>query len=152
SGRTSFGHRFLQPRPFELGSAPDLIDAYKRELKARFVIVDPRERTDLIVAELARVEAETKRRVRKDAALLAEGANLVESPVAVGGTFDERFLEIPHAVVLSAMRGHQRYFAMTSESGALSSHFVTIAGTVVKDARVVAHGNERVLRARLSDA
>jgi glycyl-tRNA synthetase beta chain len=148
SGRASRGHRFLSPQTFEIGGVAD----WRRELKARFVVVDPAERRTLIEAELARVERETGCLVRRDDALLGEVTNLVEYPVAVSGTFDERFLGVPEAVIVSAMRGHQRYFAMNTPAGVLANRFVTIAGTVVRDPKVVAHGNERVLRARLSDA
>jgi glycyl-tRNA synthetase beta chain len=148
SGRSSQGHRFLAPAAFEVGG----IDQWRAELKKRFVIVDPAERRQLIESEIARIEGETKLKTRPDEALLAEVTNLVEYPVGVAGSFDERFLEVPEAVVVSAMRGHQRYFAMLTPAGKLASRFLTIAGTIVKDAKVVAHGNERVLRARLSDA
>src|SRR5262249_50154133 len=148
SGRATRGHRFLAPAAFEVGT----IDAWRAELKKKFVIVDPVERRQLIESEIARIEGEAKLKVRPDEALLAEVTNLVEYPVGVAGSFDERFLEVPEAVVVSAMRGHQRYFAMLTPAGKLANRFLTIAGTIVKDPRIVAHGNERVLRARLSDA
>mgnify|MGYP001559914776 CR=1 FL=1 len=105
-----------------------------------------------IRAELARVESEDGITVRPDEELLAEVANLVEYPKAICGSFDEKFLEVPEEVIVSAMRGHQRYFATESEKGKLGRRFVTIAGTVTRDPGVVRHGNERVLAARLSDA
>src|SRR5262249_24833608 len=148
AGRASQGHRFLEPRPFEV----DSIARWRVELKRRFVIVDPAERRQLIEAELSRLENESGFRGRSDAALLAEVANLVEYPVGLSGPFEEWFLSLPEAVVVSAMRGHQRYFAMESASGKLASRFVTIAGTLARDPAVVVRGNERVLRARLADA
>ena len=106
----------------------------------------------MVTAELGRVESETGARVRPDAALVDEVTFLVEYPVAVCGEFDRSFLEVPEEVVVSAMRAHQRYFAMEDAGGALQNRFVTIAGTVTRDLAVVRHGNERVLAARLADA
>ncbi|HJZ87923.1 MAG TPA: glycine--tRNA ligase subunit beta [Polyangia bacterium] len=148
AGRASRGHRFLAGQPFDASS----IEGWRSELRKRHVIVDPVERRQLIEAELLRIERETRLKVRPDPALLEEVTNLVEYPVGVSGSFDERFLEVPEPVIVSALRSHQRYFAMTTPAGKLAHQFVTIAGTVVKDPAVVAHGNERVLRARLSDA
>src|SRR5439155_16082997 len=103
-------------------------------------VVDPTERRQLIESELRRIETETGLSVRPDEALAAEVTNLVEYPVGVVGSFAERFLEVPEPVIVSALRGHQRYFAMQTPAGTLANRFVTIAGTVVKDPAVVAHG------------
>ena len=150
AGRASRGHRFLGPPPgIELdGSAAGYVAA----LRQAHVIVEPDRRRIMITAELARIEKETGARVRRDDALLDEVTNLVEYPVAVCGEFDRSFLEVPEEVVVSAMRAHQRYFAMEGDGGRLQNRFVTIAGTVVVDPAVVRHGNERVLAARLADA
>jgi glycyl-tRNA synthetase beta chain len=90
-------------------------------------------------------------KVRPDPQLIDEVTNLVEWPVAVVGEFDAEFLHLPPEVIVSAMRGHQRYFACGTEAS-LENKFVTIAGTVVAEPAVVKHGNERVLSARLADA
>jgi glycyl-tRNA synthetase beta chain len=148
SGQKSRGHRFLRPEPFDVTN----VGSWISELKHRFVIVDPEEREQLVRAELGRVEKDTGLKVRADEALVREVTNLVEYPVGVCGSFDEQFLEVPEPVIVSAMRGHQRYFAMQTATGRLANRFVTIAGTVVRDVKVVAHGNERVLRSRLWDA
>jgi glycyl-tRNA synthetase beta chain len=148
AGRTTRGHRFLAPRPFELDGT---LAGYERALREAFVIVDVATRRTMVTAELARIEAETGARVRPDDALVAEVTNLVEYPVAVAGGFDRAYLAVPEEVIVSAMRAHQRYFAM-DEGGGLAPRFVTIAGTIVKDVGVVRHGNERVLAARLADA
>ena len=149
AGRQSRGHRFLAPGAIELdGSAA----GYLAALREAFVLVEPDRRRTMIAAELARIEGETGARVRPDPGLLDEVAFLVEYPVAVCGTFSREFLEVPEPVVVSAMRAHQRYFAMEDASGKLVNRFVTIAGTVTRDAAVVVHGNEKVLAARLSDA
>lgn len=149
SGRETRGHRFLSPGPIALDGR---LDDYRARLRQAFVIVDPEARRTMIEAELARVEAETGAKVRPDPGLLDEVTNLVEYPRAVVGSFDEKFLEVPPEVIVSAMRAHQRYFAMTTADGALANRFVTIAGTIVRDAAVVRSGNERVLAARLADA
>ncbi|HYU14654.1 MAG TPA: glycine--tRNA ligase subunit beta, partial [Candidatus Acidoferrum sp.] len=149
AGRATRGHRFLHPGPIELdGSAAGYVAA----LRQAHVIVEPKGRTTMIEAELTRIENENGVRVRRDDALLKEVTFLVEYPVAVCGEFDRSFLEVPEEVVVSAMRAHQRYFAMEDASGRLVNRFVTIAGTVVRDVAVVRHGNERVLAARLADA
>jgi glycyl-tRNA synthetase beta chain len=145
SGRATRGHRFLAPAPLALDGS---LDDYRAKLRQAFVIADPETRRHAIEAELAH----TGVRVRPDTELLAEVANLVEYPKAVVGAFDERFLAIPPEVVISAMRGHQRYFATERDDGSLDRHFVTIAGTLTRDLDVVRHGNERVLAARLADA
>jgi glycyl-tRNA synthetase beta chain len=149
SGRATRGHRFLAPGSIDLdGSRAGYVSA----LRAAHVIVEPERRRTMITAELARIEKETGARVRPDPALLDEVTFLVEYPVAVCGEFDRAFLEVPEAVIVSAMRAHQRYFAMEDAGGRLANRFTTIAGTVVKDPAVVRAGNERVLAARLADA
>ena len=149
AGRQSRGHRFLASGPIELdGTAA----GYAASLREAFVLVEPDRRKTMIAAELARIESETGARVRPDAGLLDEVAFLVEYPVAVCGTFSTAFLEVPEPVVVSAMRAHQRYFAMEDAAGVLVNRFVTIAGTVTRDAAVVVKGNEKVLAARLADA
>jgi glycyl-tRNA synthetase beta chain len=147
--RVSRGHRFLAPEPV---AVPSALPAYLDLMRKRFVIVDPAMREEMIAAELARVESEIGARVRPDADLRREVANLVEYPVAVCGSFRESFLDVPEEVIVSAMRSHQRYFAVEDAQGRLIHRFVTIAGTVTRDPAVVRGGNERVLAARLSDA
>jgi len=149
AGNTTRGHRFLAPGTIEVTA-----DAshYKTALRNAFVMVDSASRKDTITAELTRLESETGAVVRPDEELLDEVVNLVEYPVAICGSFDESFLEVPEEVIVSAMRSHQRYFAMEDKQGVLTNRFATIAGTVTRDPDVVRNGNERVLAARLSDA
>jgi glycyl-tRNA synthetase beta chain len=148
SGRQSRGHRFLAPEAFVVDSA----ESWQKGLAQRSVVVDPDERRKQVVAELDRIARETGLTVQRDDALVEEVTNLVELPVGVCGSFDPQFLELPEVVVVSAMRRHQRYFAVRQPDGKLSNQFVTIAGTRVRDVGVVVRGNERVLRARLADA
>ncbi|WP_428262963.1 glycine--tRNA ligase subunit beta [Haliangium sp.] len=149
AGRRSRGHRFLAPGEVEVESA---LGGYCERLRRAFVVVEPQARREMIEAELARVESETGARVRPDPELVAEVTNLVEYPAAVCGSFEEAFLEVPEEVIVSAMRSHQRYFALEDEQGRLVNRFATIAGTVTRDPEVVRAGNERVLAARLADA
>ncbi len=149
AGRVTRGHRFLAPGPIVLEG--DVV-AYQRALRKAFVIVAPDERRQAIEGELARIESETGAKVRPDPALVDEVAFLVEYPVGICGDFDEGYLDVPEEVVVSAMRSHQRYFAMSGPDGSLMNRFATIAGTVTKDTSVVKRGNERVLAARLADA
>ncbi|HSD87846.1 MAG TPA: glycine--tRNA ligase subunit beta [Kofleriaceae bacterium] len=148
AGRKSRGHRFLAPGWIELASA----DKYIEALRAAHVVVDPDARRTEVRAELARLEKETGCRVRPDEALIAEVINLGEYPVGVSGSFDPAYLEVPHEIIVTAMRTHQRYFAMEDAKGKLAPRFVTMMATIVKDPAVVARGNETVLASRLSDA
>ncbi len=148
AGTQSRGHRFLAPGPVELDGS---LEGYTSALRKAHVIVDPADRRRMIEAELSRVEKEQDVKIRPDGDLLDEVTNLVEYPVAVSGAFDARFLEVPEQVIVSAMRAHQKYFA-TEKSGKLAPSFVTIAGMITKDPKLVRAGNERVLAARLNDA
>jgi glycyl-tRNA synthetase beta chain len=148
AGRNSRGHRFLSNRAIEIASA----DKYVDTLHAANVVVDPEARMTLVRAELARLETETGFKVRSDEALLAEVIHLGEYPVGVSGGFDPSFLEVPEEIIVTAMRTHQRYFAMEDAAGKLAPRFATMMATIVKDPSVVAKGNETVIAARLSDA
>ncbi|MBS1120520.1 MAG: glycyl-tRNA synthetase, beta subunit [Deltaproteobacteria bacterium] len=148
AGRASRGHRFLAPGAIELAS-PDL---YVEALRAANVVVDPEARRELVRAELARLERETGLRVRPDELLLDEVIQLGEYPVGISGQFDPSFLDVPEEIIVTAMRNHQRYFAMEDSSGKLANRFATMMATVVKDPAVVQKGNEYVIAARLSDA
>jgi glycyl-tRNA synthetase beta chain len=148
SGRASRGHRFLSPGAVEIAAPDRYVDA----LRAAHVVVDPEARTELVRAELSRLERETGLRVRPDEALLAEVVNLGEYPVGVAGGFDPSYLEVPEEIIVTAMRNHQRYFAMEDAAGKLAPKFATMMATVVKDPTVVQRGNEYVIASRLADA
>ncbi|MFH1277409.1 MAG: glycine--tRNA ligase subunit beta [Candidatus Eisenbacteria bacterium] len=148
SGRMSRGHRVLHPEPVTIESP----ESYEEALRKGGVIVSEEERRAKIEAEIGRVLAGTGGRVIADPGLLAEVAYLVEMPRGIAGRFDERFLDLPEKVVTTAMRSHQRYFAVAGEDGALQARFVTLANGVAGDESGVREGNERVLAARLSDA
>jgi glycyl-tRNA synthetase beta chain len=148
SGAETRGHRFHDPAPVAVRSIAEYLDA----LAAHHVVVDPAARREIVAREVERLGREAGGTTVPDPGLVAEVANLVEWPVGVLGSFDPRFLEVPREVIVSAMRGHQRYFAVDDAAGALKHAFITVAGTAPRDPAVVRRGNERVLAARLSDA
>ncbi|NWF54398.1 MAG: glycine--tRNA ligase subunit beta [Syntrophaceae bacterium] len=148
SGNVSRGHRFMALGSFQV---KDLAD-YLRRLKNSFVVVNPQERKDLILAEVNKAAAEVSGQVFKDEGLLETVTYLVEYPVALRGGFDKEFLSLPREVLITAMREHQRYFSVCDSQGSLLPYFIAISNTKPRDPRVVIRGNERVLRARLSDA
>jgi glycyl-tRNA synthetase beta chain len=148
SGRQSHGHRFLAPGAVEISSP----DGYLEAMRRAFVIVDPEARRNVVVGELSRIERATGLRVRPDDELIDEVVQLGEYPVGVCGQFNPAFLEVPEEVIVTAMRTHQRYFALEDAAGKLAPRFVTMMATVVKEPSVVEAGNQRVLASRLSDA
>ena len=127
-------------------------DAYVQALADNFVMVDQDARRELIrqqVTELAAVEGGI---AEIDEDLLEEVNYLVEYPTALCGKFEEKFLSLPKEAIITPMREHQRYFPVVDEEGRLLNKFITVRNGGKEFLDVVAHGNERVLRARLSDA
>lgn len=145
---TTRGHRFEAPDPVRVASPAD----YEAVLKGASVMPDPAARRALIQEQIAALEAAHDGTIIPDDGLLDEVTNLVEKPTAVCGQFDESYLAVPREVIISAMRGHQRYFAMERSDGQLANRFITVLGTQVRDLDVAVRGNERVLAARLADA
>ncbi len=145
----SCGHRFLSPAHFDVHSFADL----KEKLQAGKVLLDREERKALILkgAEtLARNEGFT---LLRDDALLEEVAGLVEWPVMLAGAIDSAFMDVPKEVLTTSMRVNQKYFAMLRADGSLAPRFIVAANNETSDSGLaVIAGNERVLRARLSDA
>ena len=143
------GHRFMAPEPFPVTGIAD----YRRALKDAFVILDPEERKAKIKADAEGLAQSLDVKLRDDPALVEEVAGLVEWPVALIGSIDDVFMEIPAEVLTATMRKNQKYFATERRDGALAPYFVVIANREASDggAAIVA-GNERVLRARLADA
>jgi glycyl-tRNA synthetase beta chain len=148
SANLSRGHRFMAPGSFPVKD----LSEYLRRLKKSFVIVNPEERKEFILAEVRKVASEVSGFILPDDDLLEIVTHLVEYPVAIRGTFSKEFLKLPREVLISAMREHQRYFSLSDAYGSLLPFFITISNTRPKDPKVVARGNERVLQARLSDA
>ncbi|MDA0703809.1 MAG: glycine--tRNA ligase subunit beta [Proteobacteria bacterium] len=148
-GNAARGHLFMAPEPFSVSSFED----YRNKLHTAFVMLDREERKAAILEGAgARAGAEGLS-VTPDAGLLDEVAGLVEWPMPLMGRIDDRFMDLPPEVLSTAMRTHQKYFAVEDSDGALAPRFVVVANIDAADggAAVVA-GNERVLRARLSDA
>jgi glycyl-tRNA synthetase beta chain len=148
SSNLSRGHRFLSSSKFKVKN----FKHYRDELKKRFVIIDAEKRKSMIKSDIAKIEKNTSLKVIDDAELMDHVANLVEYPVTVMGDFDEKFLDLPDDVLKTSMKEHQKYFAMTKGGDRLANSFINVMNTKPKDERVVVKGNERVLRARLSDA
>jgi glycyl-tRNA synthetase beta chain len=148
AGRTTRGHRFLAPEPFDLAEP----GAYVERLRQAHVLVDVNERRQRMEEALHRAAAELGGEVVPDDFLRDECASLVEEPFVVPGSFDEAFLALPEAVVVSVMRDHQRYFALRDpKTGRLMARYLNVANTA-EQPDVIARGNDRVLRARLDDA
>ena len=148
SGNRSYGHRFMSPHAFEVRD----FQTYERQIRSAFVIVDPQERRKMIEEGIAKVAKEVSGKVLSNQDLLEEVTYLVEYPTAVVGAFDGEFLALPREVVINAMEEHQRYFPIVDERGDLMPYFVCVCNTRTPNMETVKRGNERVLRARLSDA
>lgn len=147
SGRASYGHRFLSPDRFELRSA----DEYVGALAERKVLVDPHARREAQRNALARA-AESEGGTLVDNAFLDEEVlGLVEWPYVIVGRFDPAFLSLPDELIETVMSFHQRYFAARGADGRLLPLFITTVNTALDPDRI-RKGNERVMRARLSDA
>ncbi len=149
AGDTTVGHRVHAPAPFRVTD----FAGYEQQLRDRFVILDREERKALIQAGADRLAAAEGLRVRPDPGLLEEVAGLVEWPVPLLGRIDDAFMDLPPEVLATAMRAHQKYFAVETPEGALAPRFVTVANIAAPEGgAAVRTGNERVLRARLADA
>jgi glycyl-tRNA synthetase beta chain len=148
SGNLSRGHRFMANSTFEVRDFAH----YLEESKRHFVIADPLERQAIIRREVAKLAAGSGGTVLDDPELLEQVSYLVEYPSAILGTFSPDFLQVPKEVLITSMRSHQRYFSLVDAEGKLLPCFITVPNTVAQDPKVVVRGNERVLRARLSDA
>lgn len=148
SGSISRGHRFMANTSFPVRD----FNHYLEECERHFVIVDPERRKETIRRETHRVAKASGGHLLPDEELLEQVTYLVEYPSAVLGTFSKDFLVVPKEVLITSMRSHQRYFSIVDESGRLMPCFITINNTLSEDPTVVIKGNERVLRARLSDA
>ncbi|MCK5235450.1 MAG: glycine--tRNA ligase subunit beta [Deltaproteobacteria bacterium] len=150
SSSESMGHRFNNNgnKTITIKDASHYLEA----LDSAGVTVDIATRRELIEKEIKAGAKGCGGELMEDEALLKEVANLVERPVVVVGGFDKEFLNMPKEITVCAMREHQRYFSIVTKDGELLPNFITVANTKAKDMDKVREGNERVLRARLSDA
>jgi glycyl-tRNA synthetase beta chain len=148
SGKVTYGHRFMHPGPIPVKD----FESYLRETRRASVIADPAERKKRIEDEMIREAARVSGKVLRDEDLLGEVNFLVEYPVALCGTFDSKFLSLPRDILIHSMKEHQRYFPVAHDHGKLLPHFVCISNIQPKNREVLVRGNEKVLKARLSDA
>ncbi|MEO0755727.1 MAG: glycine--tRNA ligase subunit beta [Cyanobacteria bacterium J06648_16] len=147
--RTSYGHRVLHPNPITLTQA----DTYVDTLKTAYVDVDPVSRRETILTQTHDAAKSIGGKAIVNDDLLAEVVDLVEWPTAVVGKFDEEFLELPAEVITVEMESHQRYFPVrpADADNQLLPAFITISNGDPAKSDIIAEGNRRVIRARLSD-
>ena len=148
SGNTSRGHRTLAPQDFVIASPAD----YEAACEKAYIIVDPERRRAMICEQIVAVAKECGGTAEITPDLLEEVLYLVEYPTALSGAFEEKYLALPAETVITPMRDHQRYFPVKAADGSLLPVFITVRNGGKEHLDVVAHGNERVLRARLADA
>ncbi len=149
AGNVSTGHRFLSPVDFTVTG----VQQWKDGLRERYVLVDAGERVAVVRDGIARLAEEAGYVVVQDDGLLEEVAGLVEWPVPLLGRIDDAFMDLPPEVMQVSMRVNQRYFALRKPDGSAAPAFAFAANTVARDnGALTVAGNERVLRARFSDA
>lgn len=143
----SYPHRSVSYEPFAYMFAGD----YFERLAQRGVILYPAKRKELILSEFKAIEAKENVKIEIDEDLLAEVVAITEYPKALMGSFEERFLRLPPEVIITSMKENQRYFPVFKD-GKLSNHFIVVSNAISDDYELIVKGNEKVLRARLSDA
>ena len=148
SGNVTRGHRFLGADEITIKNAASYVDT----LKENFVMVDQDERRELISKQLHDIAASKNASIVWDDDLLEEINYLVEWPTALCGGFEESYLALPDAAIITPMKDHQRYFPLVDQDGKLLPMFLTVRNGSDHSIEVVQAGNERVLRARLDDA
>ena len=148
SGNVSRGHRFLGADEITIKNAASYVDT----LKENFVMVDQDARRELISKQLHDMAASKNASIVWDDDLLEEINYLVEWPTALCGGFEESYLALPDAAIITPMKDHQRYFPLVGQDGKLLPMFLTVRNGSNHSIEVVQAGNERVLRARLDDA
>lgn len=148
AGRTTYGHRFLAPGPFEVADADSLVDV----VRSASVVPSEAEREQVIREGVAKAEAETGFTAVLHPKTLVEVINLAEYPTVLVGTFDEEFLKVPEEIIVDAMLVHQRYFPLYDKDGKLTNRFIVVSNGDPACAETIIDGNERVVRARLYDA
>ena len=148
SGNVTRGHRFLGADEITIKNAASYVDT----LKENFVMVDQDARRELISKQLHDMAASKNASIVWDDDLLEEINYLVEWPTALCGGFEESYLTLPDAAIITPMKDHQRYFPLVDQDGKLLPMFLTVRNGSDHSIEVVQAGNERVLRARLDDA
>jgi glycyl-tRNA synthetase beta chain len=150
SGNTTSGHRFLSPGTFAVTDFAD----YNAKLRAAHVALDPKDRATLIAEQAKAIAKSHKLALVEDEGLLNENAGLTEWPTVLMGTFDEAFLNVPAECLTTAMRAHQKCFSLKDpKTGKLANKFLLTSNLKAADeGTAIIHGNQKVIRARLSDA
>ena len=148
SGNLSRGHRFMSPGSFPVANREE----YLAKTRDHFVIVDPAERRTIIREETQKAASAVGGRLLPSEELLETVTFLTEYPTVICGNFEREYLKLPQEVLITTMISHQKYFPVVDDTGALLPHFLTINNTLARDPAVVKRGNEKVIRARLSDA
>ena len=148
SGNVTRGHRFLGADEITIKNAASYVDT----LKENFVMVDQDARRELISKQLHDIAASKNASIVWDDDLLEEINYLVEWPTSLCGGFEESYLALPDAAIITPMKDHQRYFPLVDQDGKLLPMFLTVRNGSDHSIEVVQAGNERVLRARLDDA
>lgn len=144
----SYGHRALGYEPF----AYQVPTEYFTKLKNSGVILFQRKRGEKILSQMEKLEQKHNISIEKDEDLLSEIVAITEYPTALVGSFDEYFLTLPPEVIITSMKEHQRYFPCFDENGKLTNKFIVVSNALCEDNTLVVSGNEKVLKARLSDA
>ena len=148
AGRESRGHRFHSPSPVRI-SKPT---SYLEDLRGAHVIADFAERRELIAKRVEQLASEQNGSAIVPPALLDEVTGLVEWPVPLVCSFEERFLEVPQEALITTMQDNQKYFCLLDANGKLLPRFITVANIESKDPAQIVAGNEKVVRPRLTDA
>ncbi len=149
-GDRTQGHRFLGNGEIQVRN----FDDYRQRLRSAKVVLDPAERRDMIVREADAAAAREGFAVKPDIGLVEEVTGLVEWPVVLTGSIDPIYMDLPPEVLTTSMRAHQKYFSLLKKDGSLAPRFLVVSNmeTDEEGRRNIVAGNERVLRARLSDA
>ncbi|NIX14645.1 MAG: glycine--tRNA ligase subunit beta [Candidatus Dadabacteria bacterium] len=166
SSNKSYGHRFLSPKSFKA----ETWNSYISQLENSYVVLDQHHRTEIIAREVRIKADELDGIIEEDTDLLQTVTNIVEYPIALTGTFEDEYLEVPPEVLVSVMKHHQKYFPVYKKDipsnadisiksvsdikkiNSLLPNFIFISGIKVDKPEVVIKGNERVIRARFNDA
>jgi glycyl-tRNA synthetase beta chain len=148
AGNWTSGHRFLGKSKVPVRGVKD----YVQKLKANFVLVRPEDRSKKIDRELRLLANGKGLRIHEDAHLMDLVTYLNEYPAAILGGFDSSFLELPDEILITVMRGHQKYFALERKDGSLAPHFLAVINLDKDRAGFIRAGHERVLKARFADA
>jgi glycyl-tRNA synthetase beta chain len=148
SGNQTRGHRFMAPDSQVVSDVEDFLN----KMADGFVLIDQQKRQEAVIRVTRKAAAAVGAQPAEDPELVTTVTHLVEYPSAVCGSFDSDFLNLPDPVLITAMKEHQKYFALYDNERRLMPNFIAVNNTVATDEAVVRKGHERVLRARLSDA